>query len=489
MAELKDNHHNNTSLQSIKERITHSSKDGYTRTTTIIKQRPLGSFVFVLALLLVVLLLGKFLQPTAVEKPSEKVAKSIEVYSIGDGPKATYQARIDKTGVITIVAQAPGIVQNISIKEGDKVNKGQQIISLSSNYQGGSAASVQRQIAQTQYQNVIDTFETQNQLIQKQRDVATASAKNDQRTRDITRQSVGETGDLINANQTQLDQMNTQLNQLKASNTAGANDQQIGELQGTITQLQGGVNQLRSAQRTTEYQASNDNPPATLSNAQEEIALKQLDVQKKSLEMNREVSKLQVSLAYVNEALMYPASPFTGTVENVAVRVGQAVNPGTVLATIAADDIATTALLEVPQSVASLLSAGEPSLAKIKNKSISITPYYVSKEAASGQLYAVRYDIPEEYQKNLTDGEYITLQVPLKGADTTAILPIIPIDAVYQTQDKAYVLIARNNKAVMKDIHVGEVFGNYVAVESGLERGDQVIINRNVIADDSIKIQ
>ncbi len=469
--------------------ITTSSRNSYNRTVTFIKSRPLGSFFLVLGLLLILLIVAKFIQQTPPEKEPERVTKSVEVYSIGDGPKATYQARIDKTGVITIIAQSGGIVQNISVKEGDKVGKGQQIISLSSNYQGGNAASVQRQIAQTQYQNVLDTFGTQNSLIQNQRDVATASAENEQRTRDITRQSLGETSDLVNANQDQLDGIRDTLDALKENNTNGANDMQIGELEGSATQLQSGLNQLRQAQRTAEYQASNENPPAIIANAQKEAALKQLDIQQKTLELNRDVSHLQVQLAYVNEAAFYPASPFTGVVQSIAVVKGQTVSPGTELATIAADDIESTAFLQVPQAVAQRLSTGEPSILTKKNKKISITPLYVATEASSGQLYAVKYDIPSEYQNLFANGEYATIQVPLKASDTSSAVPLIPIDAVYQTQDTSFVLVAQNNKAVTKTIQVGEVFGDYVEVQSGLKRGDQVILNRNVIADDTVKIQ
>lgn len=473
----------------MKDKITHFPRSTYDRSTTFIKKRPLSSFFVVLGLLLAVLLLGRLINQTPEEKPAERAVKAVEVYSIGDGPKATYQARVDKTGVVTIVAQSPGIVQNISVKEGDAVNKGQQIISLSTNYQGGNASSVQRQIAQRQYQNVLDTFDTQNQLIQKQRDVATASAENAQRTRDITRQSLGETNDLVNANQSQLDQINTTLDTLEANNPGGVNNAQIQELQGAANQLQGGLNQLRSAQRTSEYQASNTNPPATLADAQEEIALKQLDIQQKSLDLNRDVSKLQVKLAKVNEALMYPASPFTGKVQNIAVREGQAVNAGTELATIAADDIESTAQLQVPQAVAKLLNSGEPSTVQGKKKTFTITPYYVSTEATSGQLYTVKYDIPQEYQNEFANGQYISIAVPLKAPDTTTAVPLIPIDAVYQTQEKAFVMVANKDKAVSKSISVGEVFGNYVEVTNGLRQGDQIILNRNVIAGDTVKLQ
>ncbi len=460
----------------------------YTRSVTFVKRNPLFGFLIAIGILLLLLTISKLMQPAVQESANVQTTKNVTIYSIGEGPKATYGARIEKEGVITIVAQSAGIVQNISLNEGDKVNQGQQIISLAANYQGSNPSSVQTQIAQTQYQNALDTFDNQNQLLQRQRDVATASAENAQQTRDISRQSIGETNDLINANQSQLDSMRDMLDDLNANNSGGSSAQQIRELEGTIGQLQGSVNQLRSAQRTTEYQAANDKPPATLTNLEKEIALKQLDVQQKTLELNKEISRLQVTLAYVNEATMYPASPFTGVIENIAVRRGQTVNPGTELATIAANEIETTAVLQVQKGIASALAQGEPSEAIIKNKTVTLTPYYVSGQATSGQLYTIKYTIPDEYQKDLTDGEYLKINLPLSRANTTSTTPLIPIDAVYQTQDKAYVLVASNNKAKNKDVVLGEVFGNFVEVQKGLGSGDQIILNRNVIAEDTIKI-
>ncbi len=77
-----------------------------------------------------------------------------------------------KSGVIKIVAQAPGIVSGINVYEGQEVVKGGQLLSLSSNYQGGNAAAVQAQIAKNSYNLAKDTNETQKDLINKQREIA-----------------------------------------------------------------------------------------------------------------------------------------------------------------------------------------------------------------------------------------------------------------------------------------------------------------------------
>lgn len=482
------------SLTTFKTRSFERAKPVYHRTTTFIKARPLASFLIALGLLFLIIIAGRVFQKTPETKTDANITKAVNVYGIGESPKATFQAKIEKSGVIKIIAQAPGVVQEVNVKEGDTVYKGQQLVSLSSNYQGGTAQSVQRQIAQAQYQNVLDTFGTQNALIENQRSVATASAQQAQDIRDITRKSVDETSTLINQQQSSLDQINQSIANMKAGGQDTIVDpttqqpKTLDALQAQATQLQGAIDQLNAQQRTTDYQSSNDKPPAQLANLQKDIALKQLDIQQKSLALNKEVSQLQLNLAYVAEATMYPASPFAGTVERINVHPGQTVNPGTVIATIAADDIATTAILLVPQPIAQSLSTGEPSLLTINNKSIAVTPYHISTEATDGQLYSVMYDIPDDQQAKLSDGQYISIQVPISTAKTTSADPLIPIDSVYLSQSSAQVLVRNNNQAVAKTVTLGKVFGNFVEVLSGLQNGDEVITDRNVVAGDKITV-
>lgn len=448
----------------------------YKKTVIFLKNRPMMSFFISLGLLLLILLVGQFLQPKTQELQKETAAKKVKVFSIGDAPKATFQAKIEKAGVIKIMAQTPGVVQNITVQEGEKVGKGQRIISLSSNYQGGNASSMQRQMAQVQYQNVLDTFDAQKNLIQKQRDIADKSKEQAEKMREISRKSLDETNALIASNQTLLDQM---------KQIASPTDL---VMQGSINQLQGGINQLREAGRSIDYTSSNDNAPAKLADLQKETAIKQLDLQEKSLTLNKEVSRLQVSLAYINEAMMYPASPFSGTVERVYVNKGQLVNPGTVLATVTANKVSATAILTVPEKIAKILTKGVPSELIINDKKIAVTPYYISSQATDGQLFSVFYDVPEAYQADVTDEEYIGITVPVNPVKTTATDPFVPVDAIYQSQEEAFVLVFNKGKAQTRVVKVGKVYGSYVEVLSGISSGDQIILDRNVVAQDKVTI-
>jgi multidrug efflux pump subunit AcrA (membrane-fusion protein) len=185
---------------------------------------------------------------------------------------------------------------------------------------------------------------------------------------------------------------------------------------------------------------------------------------------------------------MYPASPFAGVVQRVYVHPGDFVSPGTLLAVIASPDVKTTVVLTIPRQIAQIISTGDPSELLIGGKKIALVPYYVSSEATDGTLYSVFYDVPPEEQISVADGEYISVNVPVGTTQTTAVAPFVPIDAVYQTQENAFVLVAKNGKAETKIVKLGEVFGDYVEVVSGLESGDRVILDRNVVAGDKVKV-
>lgn len=461
--------------QQVKTRISLMLKPQYQRLSRFVKIRPLTSFFAALGLLFIVLIIGNVLQHKPAEKKVEQVVKPVSVFSVGDTPKATFQAKIEKAGVITLVSQTGGVIQGVFVTEGQQVSSGQQLFSLSSTYQGGNAPSVQRQIAQAQYQNVLDTFDQQKETIQKQRDIANKTDENADKLREISRDSLDETNALIDANQSVIDS-------LKQNSSSTSSDEHI-------NQVQAGLNQLRQAARSIDYSSSDDNAPAKLSDLQKDLTLKQLGIQEKGLDLQKEVSRLQLQLATIGEQTMSPASPFAGTVERVHVSIGQSVAPGTVLATIAAKDIATTAVLAVPGDVSKIILTGEPSELIVGGKPVAITARHVATQATTGQLYEVVYDVPVQYQSMLTAGEYVSIDVPIAPADMVASLdPFIPVDSVYQSQENAFVLVVKNGKAEMKEVQLGNVYGSYVEALHGISSGDHVILDRNVVAGEKVKI-
>lgn len=468
--------------------VPQKTKRTYKKIITIVRNRPLTAFLLSLLFLLAVIAGGNFLSSPKDQGAPPPSVKSVEVYTIGKAPTITVQAQIKKDGVVQIVAQTPGIVQKISVAEGDKVNRGTNIVSLSTNYQGGNAASLARQLAQVQAANVNETFDTQKEIIAKQRDIANKGAENTQELRKISADSLNDTNSLLDLNRNIVDTLNANLKNLENNNTGGVNDQLILSTKQQVSSFQAAVNQLSSAERNLSFSTDKDKAPTQLANLSKDLTLKQLDVQEKALELSKKVSQIQLNIARVAEAVMFPASPTSGTVQEIFVHVGQSVSPGTPIATISGTG-SVSAVASVPQTIAQNTSQIEESTLHFANRIVSAFPRFITTEATNGQLYSIIFDVDQEFQSELTNLEYITVEIPVGISDTNSIVPFIPIDSVFQTQDSAYIYVAKDQKASAKNIVLGNVLGDQVEVKEGLADGDLIILNRNIVEGDLVTIK
>lgn len=455
------------------------------KSTTFMKRFPVWTTIIAMVFLLAVIAAANFARQPEPEPEVKRPVKTVSTYSIGEAPRIRAQAKIEKSGVIQIVAQTGGIVQNINFKEGQTVGQGANLAYVSTNYSGGSALSVQRQLAQKQYENTKDTFDAQLDIIGKQKAIAEKTDENSDKMREISEKSISETRTVLDLNNQILNTLNTDLAQLATD--SATNKTAIDALNAQKLQLLSSANQLNATIRTTSYSVATDEAQAELSNLNKEMVTRQLEVQEKSLVLNKEVTKLQYTLAAINESLAYPSAPCGGIIEKVHVKFGQSVNPGTVLFTLSTNNKSALAVALVSQDVASSVSRIEPSLLTIRGKTLSVMPSYISQEATDGTLYSVYYALPEEFITDYGNDSYIEIEMPIGYADTTASVPYIPLDAVHQTQEGAFVYLNEKGVAVGREVQLGTVFGQYVEVKNGLKSSDQVILDRNVIDKEKIK--
>lgn len=455
----------------------------FKKSSSFIQKHPFTSFFITLLVLFGLIFLGSTVfktQPMEPVKQSE--IKSVETFKIGSSPKVSTQAQVEKSGVIKVTAQMPGIVSSVNFIEGEIVEKGTVLINLASNYQGGNVMSLSRQIARAQLDLSNQTFDTQKELIHKQRTVTERTDANADELRDIANRSLDESRSLLDLNESLLSTLNQDLSQATESAAIFQINQQRSQFQAVINQLRQGI-------RSAEFQSASDKPPAQLSDLQREIALKNLEIQDKSLEANKQITALQYQVAIVNEAQMYPAAPFAATIERVHVRVGQSVTPGTVLMTLTqtTDDIILNA--KVPESIAKNLSRYEQSTVNVSGKTLELMPYYVSQEATEGQLYSVLYVLEDAYKQLFTDGSYVRIDIPVGTPDSNSIVPFIPLDAVFQTQDESVVYLNKNGKAQSKTVNLGDVQGRFVSVIDGIGSDDEIIVTRNVVEGDQVRVE
>lgn len=459
---------------------------------TFIDKKPFASFFIILGVLFILIVISNILgAPKKEEKKETPEVKQVRVYQVGSVPKMTVQAQIEKSGVIHLTALAPGVIWSINKTVGQHVEKGETLFNLSSNYQGGNTSSLQRQMAQTQYKNVIDTYDLQKDMIQKQRDLANKSDENSDQLRDIMDKSLSGMKSLIDLNNDILSSLDKNLSELESTNVGGANDALILSTKQLKSQFLAANNQAVQASLNAQYASAGDKPPAELSNMQKDLALKQLDFQVKMLDLNREISRIQLQIAQVVEAMMYPASPFSGTIQRIFVKVGEQVGPGTPLAILSQDieNDPIVAIAYVPYDIAKKISRLEPSIIHFGKTTMTSNPSYITQDAIQGSLYGVYFDIPDQYATDLTEKGSIHIDLPLGYFDTGSAIPFVPIDSVYQTKDQSYVYVVKDGEVQAKSLKLGLVFGSYVEVEKGLEESDRIIIDRNVIAGDRVSIQ
>jgi multidrug efflux pump subunit AcrA (membrane-fusion protein) len=458
-----------------------------------LKRFPLVSFFSIFALLLILIVVGNYLrQPTLEEVAKEPTPKQVQIFQLGATPEVRVQATLEKEGVINIVAQTAGVIQSIKATEGDYVKRGAPIFNISTNYQGGNASTVARKISQRNYQFVLDTYDTQKSLISKNRDLANKGETQAAQLRQIARDSVNDTKGLISLNEDIVKGLDAQLTELEASNVGGVNDAAILQVKGVKSQTLAALNGLRSGLRNTEYLNSEEEETADMGRIARDAALQQLDIQEKSLDLNRDLAKLNVRLAQISESLSYPGTPCSGTVQRIHVKMGQVVSPGTLLATIKADDTASTAVALVPGDLVSSLSQIDASTLYFKNSTLSLVPRHIAEEPTNNGLHAVVFSLPEDINNRLPDQTTLEVGLPIRNTASTGLQTYIPLDAISFTQDQAYVYVVKqqDGKAVVehRTVKVGEVFGQFATITEGLSDQDQVILDRSVLEGDVVSV-
>lgn len=452
---------------------------------TLLDARPLVSFFGFLALLLLLIIIGSMLRrPVATTEAATPEPTLVETYSFGESPKMSFTAKVEKAGVISIYAQTAGIVQKIQSAEGQRVGRGQSLVSLSSNYQGTNIASISREIAQKNAESTTQNFELQRDIIARQRDVANKADIQTNDLRNISRQSMDDTRALITTNQEILDSLQAQL--VSDPTNVGLKQQ--------IAGVQSALMGLRSGLRVTEYQTQDSTVSAQLTDISRDITLRQLDLQERGLTLAKEMADLNLKLARASESFMYPATPCSGVVERINVKVGQSVSPGTLIATIKADQGQNTAVVLLTREIAAKVSKVDESLFVIGGKKVGVLPRFVSTEATDGSLYSVLYALPTSVGTSLTNGTSIEVLIPMGSKKIVTDDLYIPLDSVYQTQENSYVYVVDTNqgkeeKAKVKEIEVGEVSGSYVKVASGLSASDIVIVSRNVQQGERVRTE
>lgn len=429
--------------------------------------------------------LGK---PPIVEE-KKPAAKPVTVYSIGTSARTLAQGKVEKTGLLTITAQTNGIVNKIGKIEGQEIKQGTSLITLATNYSGANVPAQQAMIAAKQFQFQEETRELQKSLIVKQRSIAEKTAENSDELRKISEQSLQSINEQISLNGEILSSIDTSIKNLEDTNVDGSNDQLINSTKQLKSQFLAARSQLESAKRSTEYQVNTNKPPTQLTNLTKDITMQQLDLQEKSLELNYELARINRTVAAISASLMNPTAPFSGKVERVYVKPGQAVTPGMPLVTLSGQQEGAKIVVPLSSALAQRVTALDSPTLILNNQEFPLTITHKTSEALDDGLVDVILSVPDEALSVLSNNLYATVSLPVGYPQSSSAIPIIPIDTVHQTQQGAYVFLVKDGVATSHEITLGEILGDSVEVREGLTTGDALIIDRSITTGEPVRIE
>lgn len=236
----------------------------------------------------------------------------------------------------------------------------------------------------------------------------------------------------------------------------------------------------------TKRQIREKNDTGLIDHKEEDIELNRLKKDRATLVNDTENARLNREIAERNDAVLKPKTFVSGTVEHIRVQPGDLVATGDVLATLRSVRGATTLEALVSRETAALFDPGKPSRLALGTETVEILPTFFSREETADGLYSIVFALSDTLRQRIADGEFIKIELPLRPLEPA--LALVPIDAVFQDDQRAWVLVEENGRAASKEVRLGTLYGSFAEITDGLESGARVILNRAIIAGDEITV-
>lgn len=211
------------------------------------------------------------------------------------------------------------------------------------------------------------------------------------------------------------------------------------------------------------------------------------EVQFLQAQTNRDVAVKQLSALKAQSSMYKISSPINGILDQMDLKVGQAVQPGTQgIRVVNLSKLKVRA--NVAESYSERVKQGDRVIVTVPGASDSLvtTITYASKVIEpTSRSYEVDVKLPS--RANLKPNMTAVLRI-VDYEKMDAI--VLPIKAVHQSENGKYVFIVQNNTAKRVPIKVGNRYQGNVEVVSGVKVGDQVVVEgtENIEEGDQLKV-
>lgn len=176
-------------------------------------------------------------------------------------------------------------------------------------------------------------------------------------------------------------------------------------------------------------------------------------------------SQLDLALSQVDDLEI--KAGISGQITGKFIELGQEINPGQKIAQISQAD-ALKIQASINPEYASQVFLGQETSAGIISLINPVADQITKK---------INLEIlPPIQDSNLVPGTFVNINIPIKNQD----IILIPLNAVYITQNNNFVFLNKNNIAKKQEVILGEIQNDFVEILSGLDFGDQIILNKNI---------
>lgn len=196
------------------------------------------------------------------------------------------------------------------------------------------------------------------------------------------------------------------------------------------------------------------------------------EVQYLNIKTQKEGLERQMGVLRSQQSMYKITSPISGTVDQMDLKLGQAVMPGmSAIRVINANNLKAKALLA--ETYASRVNQGDevnvilPDVPDSLNTHVTFASKVIDQASRSFNV-EVKLPSKAKYRPNML--------AILKIVDYTNLNAItVPVNAIQKSESGEYVYTAENGKATRTSIKTGKVYDGKAEVISGLKAGDKVI--------------
>lgn len=438
----------------------------------------------------------------------EKILE-VEVVAAGEIDSYTSSlAKVTNKNEMKIKSITQGIISDLQIEEGDKVQKGNKILEISDNYSGDKSIDIQIEIASTQVEKAKKNKDTIKNQYNDRKNLAEETYDDYISTLDLNRAKVKSLQEQINITEGLKDNVDDLINEFEDFENEIEDyyedmDQDFLAEQGVL-QNKSTINNLKAASKQyaitlinlsdqlsqIKYQTGSNYPGNQIAEINRNLTIAQLKLQQDMADIDLELAELNLELLGLQKDIYTLRSPINGKIEKVFVSEGELVNPGQEVAIISGKMNIILTTLVTPDLI-SKIDTDEKAITIIDSKEYSAKIKNVSSTAIENGFYEIKLEPESKLADLITPGSSIKLDFKLKvtvDSDENNYV-YIPVDSVFKTNTLEYVLVAEDGIAIQKGIKTAEVVGNQIRVTDGLAEGDLIIKDRRIIPNQKISIK